>query len=358
MRRNNMRKMVRTTGGALLVGKMPRGCELCVKGAKMVLFVTGLCRKKCYYCPLSERRRGKDIVYANERPVRTVKEILDEARLMDALGTGITGGDPVLRMKKTVNFIRAIKRRFGTKHHIHMYCGSEPSRVQLIELKNAGLDEIRFHTWSEGPVRAAVSVGLNAGVEIPAIPGHEDRIKELIKRLETVGCSFLNLNELEFSDTNLESLRGMGFRLKSDESMAVKGSEMTAKKVLRWAESGTVISVYYCPSSLKDSVQLRNRLKRRARNVMKRHEVMTGEGLIFKGIVADTAGENVLTVRKEIMRRYDIPPELIFLDRQKGRVELHWAVAKKIAPLEKKFRFALIEEYPTWDRLETTFLPL
>src|SRR5665811_2583482 len=62
-----------------------KGCELCQLGAKMVLFVTGLCYRGCYYCPLSDHRKGTDAVYANERLVRNDADVLEEARSMDCL---------------------------------------------------------------------------------------------------------------------------------------------------------------------------------------------------------------------------------------------------------------------------------
>ncbi len=336
---------------------MPRGCRLCIRGAKLVLFLTGLCSQGCYYCPLSEKRRGRDVVYANERPVTSARDIIKEAELMDALGTGITGGDPSLRFKRTLRHVRLLKRRFGRRHHIHMYCGSALSGGQLRRLKQAGLDEIRFHSWSPEPVKLALEVGLRAGVEIPAIPDAYARTTSLFRKLDRCGCDFVNFNELEFSDTNLAELKSRGFEIKSDESMAVKGSEAMAKRVLRWAARKTNLNIHYCPSSLKDAVQLRNRLKRRAPNVAKPHEAITWEGLLFKGVILNPP-KNLVSLRRYLVVRHRIPAELVIVDRQKHRVELHWRVAKKLVKLEPKLKFALVEEYPTYDRLETMLIPI
>jgi pyruvate formate-lyase activating enzyme-like uncharacterized protein len=59
----------------------------------MVLFVTGICNRSCWYCPLSSERRGNDVVFANDRQVSSPDDIVAEAAAMSALGTGITGGN-------------------------------------------------------------------------------------------------------------------------------------------------------------------------------------------------------------------------------------------------------------------------
>lgn len=324
----------------------------------MVLFVTGLCRRHCFYCPLSEKRAGKDLAYANERPIKSVKDILDEARSMDALGTGITGGDPSLRFKRVLAYLRLLKAEFGRDHHVHMYCCGELTSSQLIQLKREGLDEIRFHTWSAEPVKLALDVGLYAGVEIPVIPGDYQRIVSLLAELDKINCEFVNLNELEFSDTNLVQLKARGFRLKSDTSMAARGSETEAIRVLKWAAKNTKLNVHYCPSVLKDSVQLRNRLKRKAKNVARPHEAITPDGLLVKGAILNLPHNRLVPVRLRLMRDHRIPRDLIVIDPKKKRIELPWFLAKKLAPVEKDLTFALIEAYPTYDGLETTLIPL
>lgn len=121
------------------------GCLCCREGAKMVLFVTGLCRRDCFFCPLSEDRKNRDVIFANERAVLSDADVLEEARAMDAKGTGITGGEPLLEFGKTVHYIRLLKNEFGKAHHIHLYTSTAPAEPELKALAEAGLDEIRFH---------------------------------------------------------------------------------------------------------------------------------------------------------------------------------------------------------------------
>ena len=356
--RSSGRRIVKTSANSLLLGEMPLGCKLCIKGAKVVLFVTGICQRGCFYCPLSEKRRGKDLAYVNERPISSSGDILVEARSIDALGTGITGGDPALKFHQVLRYLRFLKKNFGKLHHVHMYCCSELSAAQLRALKREGLDEIRFHTWSVAPVEQALGAGLCTGVEIPVIPGYYKRIVSFLAQLNKISCDFVNLNELEFSDTNFSELRARGFRVKSTNSMAAKGSEEEAIMVLRWAAKNTDLNVHYCPSSLKDAVQLRNRLRRKARNVAKPHETITPDGLLVKGIIQGVPKEELASVQSRLLKNYGVPVELVVIDRQKNRIELHWRLAEKLAKIEPNLKFALVEEYPTYDRLETTLIPL
>ena len=74
----------------------PEGCIQCQKGSNLVLFVTGKCHWGCDYCPLSENRRESPDMFANERRCSSWHEVIEEGRAMNATGTGITGGDPML----------------------------------------------------------------------------------------------------------------------------------------------------------------------------------------------------------------------------------------------------------------------
>jgi pyruvate formate-lyase activating enzyme-like uncharacterized protein len=301
----------------------------------------------------------------NEARVDTIDDITFEARRMDALGAGITGGDPAVRLGRTLEYITFLKNEFGEDFHIHMYTATALGAKDLEDLKGAGLDEIRFHVMDDGPIwdsiGKAVGIGLDTGIEIPAVPGEEDMIIAMAHRLRDLGGSFINMNELEFSDTNAQDIQDKGYELASETSYGVKGSKETALAVM--AElSGLDMCIHFCSSSFKDSVQLKNRLLRTARNTARGYEEVTDEGLFLKGVIemGSPAPGALETLRTNLIRSFDIPPDLIYVDLEKMRVETSIDVAETLSRVYKKkgLRYLLVEEYPSSDRLETQVVPL
>ncbi len=310
----------------------------------MVLFVSGKCLGSCFYCPISEKRRG-DVIYANERPVKRDEDVLEEAKLMDALGTGITGGEPLLKIERVIHYAKLLKKEFGREHHIHLYTSLAPPKKVIDILKSAGIDELRFHPpmelWdkidqTEYPkvMKYAREKGFEVGFELPAIK----EIPKILEVLEEIG-GFLNLNELEFSDTNAEEMRKRGFVLKSDEENAVKGSEEIAKKIMRDAK----VQVRFCSSSFKDRVQLRMRLKRTAKNVAREFDEITEDGTIVYGVIESDVDPKTLGI-----------PEG-FYERTERGIETAWWIAEE---LSEEFKCYVEERYPTYDRIvvERTYL--
>ncbi len=121
------------------------GCKYCKIGSKMVLFITGLCYQNCFYCPIGIHKKNKDIIYANEYQITNKQETLDVSLEMNALGVGITGGEPLLKFNRVIDYINYYKKEFGKSYHIHLYTSTAPSLVQLKKLAKHGLDEIRLH---------------------------------------------------------------------------------------------------------------------------------------------------------------------------------------------------------------------
>src|SRR5437762_10834574 len=64
--------------GGFARGRLSVGCRQCTDGSKMVLFVTGLCSFHCFYCPVSDEKMYKDVVFADEKRVLRDEDVLDE----------------------------------------------------------------------------------------------------------------------------------------------------------------------------------------------------------------------------------------------------------------------------------------
>ena len=356
-----MRRVSRMQKGSAYTGRLPKGCVLCEKGAKMVLLVTGRCDKRCFYCPLSQEKKGKDVFYANERRISRTGQAVEEAELIDALGTGMTGGDPLLEIDRTVEAIRALKKRFGKPHHIHLYT-TQADRRKIEKAAKAGLDEIRFHPpiaeWTslaKSPYAKASAyakkLGMKVGLEVPVIPGREKELVAVVKFADDAGLDFVNLNELEFSETNWRSLRTLGLDVRDDISAGVNGSEKLALDLLKLE---TDVPLHYCSAAFKDGVQLRRRIMRRAKKVKRPHELLTKDGTLLKGII-ETDDRSMTAAW--LMQKFCVPGNLVWSNPEKDRLEIApWVLEEIVGEID--LPAYIIEEYPTADGLEVERIPL
>ena len=329
------------------------GCKLCQKGAKMVLFITGICGRDCFYCPLSEDRR-RDVTYANEELVIQDSDVIEQARLMNALGTGITGGEPLARLEHVLHYIELLKSEFGPEHHIHLYTSTAANRDTLSKLAEAGLDEIRFHppleTWNNledtpfaDAIRDAIDLNISTGVEIPSIKGVES-VQEFIDKMG----GFLNLNELEFSDTNAEDMKDMGFELQDDISNAVLDSGKWAKAA---AKKGA--KFHFCSSRYKDTVQLRKRLLRIAENTARPFDEITDEGTLIYAVIKEEI-EKVAS----ILRSMDIPDDMYEIRDE--TIETAWWILEDVGQELKDNGsvLSIVEKYPFEDGMIVETIPV
>lgn len=327
----------------------------------MVLFVTGLCSFHCVYCPVSDEKMYKDVVYADEKRVLRDEDVLDEARAIGAKGAGITGGDPFDAVERTCHFIRLLKREFGPGFHTHLYTMStDADKIHM--LAAAGLDELRFHVppglWARASTstyvaasRLARALGMTVGLEIPLLPEREADLLKLLEWAESEHLAFVNLNELEFSEANFARMKRVGYEMKHELSYGVKGSDPAALRIL---ERPWTITVHYCTSGYKDGWQLRERIKRRAKNIAKPWDVVTDDGTLIKGVVE---GEGLDELLVELRERYRVPKRLMGLGVGRKRLEVAPWILEEIAPNLRRSAY-LVEEYPTSDVLEVERTPL
>jgi len=341
--------------GSACNGPVSEGCEHCINGSKMVLLVTGQCKWNCYYCPVSLKKKGLDVIYANEAKVSTDDKIIAEAESMDATGTGITGGDPILVMDRTLHMIRLLKNKFGKDHHIHLYTATfDIDKVRKLE--EAGLDEIRFHppipmwTHMEDTCLKDIvsSTKMDVCIEVPAIPKMESELNQLVQYADSVGIKFINLNELEFSESNWNMMSEHAFEIKDDMSSAVLCSYETAMAVMK---KNKKIGIHFCSSAFKDGVQLRKRLIRRAEHICTDYQAVTDDGTLVRGYVYGSDLDSIVSRLLEL----DVPEELfVKLD---NKVEVAPWVLEDICD-DLGFKCYISEQYPTADGLEVERTPL
>lgn len=299
----------------------------------MVLFVTGRCRRTCWYCPLSRERKGRDVIFANERQVSSPAGAIEVAESMSALGTGVTGGEPLLELDRVVDYSRSLKEHFGPNHQIHLYTGLAPDETTLRRLQGL-VDEIRLHPpYEVWPhildtefARSAVlarEMGFLIGIEVPALPGIEDLAVTLPL------LDFLNINELEWGETCADAMRERGLELEDGVHNAVLGAR-------QWAERLTGDpKIHFCSSVFKDSVQLRERLKRIAANTARPFDEVTDDGTVVYGVLEPEGSVD------GFLEEFDDDEYAV----TEGRVEMAWWVlAEHGAGLPgKKY---VVERYP------------
>ena len=355
---------------------LPKGCQYCVRGEKLVLFVTGLCPRKCYFCPVSDEKYGKDVAYANERRVFSSDDMIKEAQLMNAKGAGITGGDPLAKIDRTTRYIAKLKEKFGKHFHVHLYTSLRLVNDDALQkLFAAGLDEIRFHLdldseqlWNR--LEIARKFPWQIGVEVPLIPGKGKEIQKMIDFI--VGkIDFLNLNELEVADNEQSKLLEMGFTVKDELSYAVKGSMELGLEMMNYVEEKE-LPVHLCTAKLKDATQLSERIKREAKYSHKDFDIVDKEGMLTRGALyldslkpgvgyrESLKGDHSAVIGKlkevfaKVQTKLKLKDNEIFLDEEKPRI----LVSKKTVKKNKNKIInlglvpAIVVEYPTADQLE------
>jgi len=331
-------------------GTLAKGCQYCLKGEKLVLFVTGICPRNCVYCPLSKEKKNNDVIHANELKTKNIKKILEEAKLSGAKGAGITGGDPLSKINRTIKFIKALKKEFGKKFHIHLYTSLDLlNKNNISKLKQVGLDEIRFHpdlynskNWNK--INLVSKKFKEVGVEIPIIPHSEKKVIELINYFKNK-VDFFNLNQLEYATLHEKEYKKNKWIVNEDYS--VKGSEKTALNILsHFKKTKEKIRIHYCSSKFKDATQFSQRIKLRAKQVAKKFDKINSEGLLIRGAIYSDK-KSLKKIQKQISKLTKYSE----IDKKKSRIIFNYKDAIKISHFFPKT--AIVEEYPTIDQLET-----
>ncbi len=371
------KKVTKTSWGSTYTGSLSPGCRQCINGEKLVVLVSTECNSKCFYCPLSNERKASRHSFANERPIKDINDLELEASLMDAQGASMTGGDPLERhsFSKTLEFCRVLREKYSKTFHIHLYTRGKEINSEMITKLAPYINEIRFHVKNPQKdfeqIKFATQFDLDIGIEVPIIPTKGfDYYCDLIQQFETLKPNkkqfyFINFNELEVSETNYRNLLAHDLEYDPNHPSAVKGSAELAKKIVNWASINSKVPIHYCSLATKDTIQLTNRLYRIAINVQLPSDVVIpngpDKGLLIRGVI-QSLSMDLNYIKRVLIDRLEIPEELVYVDLQKSRVLTNAALLNelkdKIKTIFPDISLAIIEEYPTFDNLQTTYIPL
>lgn len=285
-----MRGIELVDGFYAYTGRLPRGCEFCLRGTKLVIFVTGKCSETCFYCPIALERFGRDVVFADEEKAYKLDDILLEAESIGAEGASFTGGEPLLVLHRVAELTSVLKDVFGYDFHIHLYTSCRQlTRHILRALEAIGIDEVRFHPTDEKLLIHALKLAefwskegleFSLGFEFPVLPDRIDYLKRLLITLDKIGVDFVNLNELEWAPHNLQNYTERGYIVDRTKPI-VLGSFEAGVKIVEWAAQHTSrLNVHLCSAMFKDAIQMRNRMYRKALKTRYGYELVTREGLI------------------------------------------------------------------------------
>ena len=284
-----------------------------------------------------------------------IRDRIEEGRAMNATGTGITGGDPMLDMERSLEAVKQLKAAFGPEHHIHLYTSIPFNPDNCSRFAKAGLDEIRFHLL-DGTISKYLPVidgchnaGINVGIELPCEPDKETDLLALLDSMNGSNIQFLNLNELEITVGNQDNMDVRGFNLAGGITAAAEGSAALAIELKKAADKLN-FHVKFCTASYKDAGQLRSRFRRRGEATLRPYEVLSEDDTILFGAIPCSL-EDAADDMNDIADFLKLHENWIRFDGSSRRIEIPLSAAEEIAE-HLSVPVLMVEVHPTHERLE------
>ncbi|MFA6028558.1 MAG: radical SAM protein [Elusimicrobiota bacterium] len=266
----------RLAGGwsKLFSGELSPGCAVCAAGGWSYLESNQLCGRGCFYCPRPQDRLSEPYDKILGLSFRSPSAYAAALQAAGHGGVGLSGGEPLLAMGRTLALVRALRAALGPRARLWVYTsGAGADERRLRTLRAAGVDELRVNVSADGyrldAVRRAARVFPVVAVEIPAVPEDERRVRALLPRIVRAGARHLVLHQLTCTPHNDAELRARGYRVTDNGpfvSPSVVESELAALGILREALARRLpLSVNYCSFIFKNRYHALARRLRLAR---------------------------------------------------------------------------------------------
>jgi pyruvate formate-lyase activating enzyme-like uncharacterized protein len=295
-----------------------------VEGNWSCLFINGQCNTRCFYCPSRQDEIG--LPTTNAVAFRSPADYVAYLEQFGFRGMSLSGGEPLLTPKRCLSFLAAAKKRLGDRLHTWLYSnGTLADQNILLQLRDAGLDEIRFDIGATGyslnKARLAVRIIPTVTVEIPAVPEEAASLKERVTEMADAGIRHLNLHQLRLTPHNLQGFSGRRYTYLHGEKVTVLESELAALELIGHAlDSGIELPVNYCSFVYKNRHQKAAARRRGAMFLRKPHEGITGAGYLRQ---LSLAGDpEVLSRQLERLSAAGIGPGQWDYNPSRGRLAL------------------------------------
>lgn len=239
--------------------RLSPGCRTCAAGGWSCLFINGRCNASCFYCPAAQDQTEGPL--SNGIPFTTPEDYAEYIALFGFSGASISGGEPLLTLDRTLEYLAAVRRRCGDDVHLWMYSnGTLLTREIADRLRDAGLGEIRFDigatSYDLTKLRLAVGIIPTVTVEIPAVPEEEGLLQHKLVEMAAAGVQHLNLHQMRLTPHNLRHLASRAYTFVHGEKVTVLESELTALRLVRYAlEENIDLPVNYCSFPYKRRFQ-------------------------------------------------------------------------------------------------------
>lgn len=267
-------------GASIALGDRSDACVACTGDClSRTFYITLSCHRKCYFC-FNPNQEDYEKYLEEDYPWATdLQELIDSK--MDVACIGLTGGEPLLRLDQTLDFLTRCRAAFP-QAHLRLYSTGDLLTEEMCrQLADAGLDEFRFSVKLDDTKAAQERAYANMAlakpfipevmVEMPVIPGTFDEMANLLRRLDEIGIFGINLLEFCYPMHNWDEFEKRGFEIKNPPypvlydygyagSLPIAGSEEDCLRLMLLAlDEGLSINVHYCSLENKHRSEIRQR---------------------------------------------------------------------------------------------------
>lgn len=269
--------IVSNNGKSVCLNHISPACVDCRTGVGSATYILTLdCNRDCFFCT----NKNQENYDTSKNKVNDIyeefKEDLNYYKKMSSVA--ITGGEPLLYPDKCVEFIKKVKKA-SKDTQVRIYTNGDLINEEILkDLKNSGLNEIRFGLKPDDKgniadsiiekIKLSIKYIERTMIEMPVFPNTLEKMKDLMVILDSIGVYSVNILEFLYpfvhSDKYAKNNYIVAYRpynILYDYSYAgglpISGSETDCLKLLLFCcEKSLKMGVHYCSLENKLTAQV------------------------------------------------------------------------------------------------------